>query len=47
MCGKGVGLCIYVLIGMGSVLFMIVLKYGFADVLFLDYVGFDFSCIVV
>lgn len=47
MRGKGVGLRIYVLIGMGSVLFMIVSKYGFVDVLFLDYVGFDFSRIVV
>ncbi|HBK2872625.1 TPA: MgtC/SapB family protein, partial [Escherichia coli] len=33
MCGKGAGLRTHVLIGMGSALFMIVSKYGFADVL--------------
>lgn len=33
MRGKGAGLRTHVLIGMGSALFMIVSKYGFADVL--------------
>ncbi|VED09054.1 magnesium transporter ATPase [Escherichia coli] len=36
MRGKGAGLRTHVLIGMGSALFMIVSKYGFADVLSLD-----------
>ena len=39
--GKGAGLRTHVLIGMGSALFMIVSKYGFADVLALDHVGLD------
>lgn len=39
MRGKGAGLRTHVLIGMGSALFMIVSKYGFADVLSLDHVG--------
>ncbi len=41
MRGKGAGLRTHVLIGMGSALFMIVSKYGFADVLSLDHVGLD------
>ena len=40
MRGKGAGLRTHVLIGMGSALFMIVSKYGFADVLSLGHVGF-------
>lgn len=39
MRGKGAGLRTHVLIGMGSALFMIVSKYGFADVLSLGHVG--------
>lgn len=39
--GKGAGLRTHVLIGMGSALFMIVSKYGFADVLAFDHVGLD------
>lgn len=41
MRGKGAGLRTHVLIGTGSALFMIVSKYGFADVLSLDHVGLD------
>ncbi|EGB83678.1 Mg2+ transporter-C family protein, partial [Escherichia coli MS 60-1] len=41
MRGKGAGLRTHVLIGMGSALFMIVSKYGFADVLSLGHVGLD------
>lgn len=41
MRGKGAGLRTHVLIGMGSALFMIVSKYGFADVLSLNHVGLD------
>lgn len=37
MRGKGAGLRTHVLIGMGSALFMIVSKYGFADVLSLGH----------